>query len=1051
MNQKVLKLLFVFCLLAFQNALAQTTVTGTVTDVDSDIPLVGANVIVKGTTHGVSTDFDGNFSIEVSNTNTTLVFTYVGYSAKEVVYSGQRTINVSLSADAEQLGEIVVTALGIKRESKALGYALTKVGGEELSTVKQVSAINALQGKVAGVNITGAATGVSGTSKVVIRGASSVSGTNQPLYVVDGIPINNQNLGYATRWGGSDFGDGISSINPDDIESISVLKGGAAAALYGSAASDGVILITTKSGKLQQGLGVEFLSSALVETVNTDLYDFQKTYGQGSNGLAPTTQLEALGAGISAWGARLDGTSVPQFDGVSRPYSNTGNNVKRFFNTGITFTNTMAISKGGEGYNFRFSGTDLTNHDIQPNSGLNRKSFALNGGVKMAEKLILDVSAKYILENVQNRPRLSDSPGNSNFTVALSPANINVLDYKPGYYEEGTTVDGLTSRPGYNQIGSELLISTASNYHQNPYFATYRFSNESNKNRFIGSSTLRYNVTNWLHVLGRAGVDQFTARITNIEPWGTAYKVLGGMTETAYHVKTADADVMLGIDKDFGQHFSTKTILGANVNTYTNERTELNGQNFVVTMLEDISNADTKNYTYELKKTKKSALYFSTELSYEDYLFLTITGRNDWFSTLSLTGKFTPNAYFYPSVSTSFLFSDAFEMPAWVTYGKIRAGYSDIGGGARDPYGLSLTYGITDTYGDGISLGSIQTDPDARLPNINLKPFSKSEYEIGVNLKFFDNRLGLDFAYYNNKTTDDIVPITTSLASGYRSALVNIGEVSNKGVEILLTGTPVTTNYFKWNITYNLGYNKNEVVKTDDDGNPFFEGDQAIGVNSQSGALVGKPIGAIYGTTFVRNDEGKIQYDSDGTPTQGPNAFLGNGVAPYVMGITNNFRYKNFNLNFLIDAKFGADIFSGTSAFANYFGASKNTLVGRENGLTVSGVDTSGNDFTTTIPASDINIYYQKLYGIAEANMQNADFIKFRELSLTYNFPAKILANTFISSANISFIARNLFYIMRNTENIDPESAFNNSFGAGLERFGLPSTRSYGLSLSVKL
>ncbi|WP_111308419.1 SusC/RagA family TonB-linked outer membrane protein [Confluentibacter sediminis] len=1050
MIQKVLKLLFVFCLFSFQNAKAQTTVTGTITDASSGIPLLGASIVVKGTSTGVSSDFDGNYSIQVPNSATALVVTYVGYAMKEVLLTGSTTLNIALSEDTEALDEVVVTALGIKRESKALGYSLTEVGGEELSNVKQVNAINSLQGKVAGVNITGSATGPAGTSNVVIRGASSVSGTNQPLYVVDGIPINNQNLGSASRWGGSDFGDGISSINPDDIASISVLKGGAAAALYGSAASDGVILITTKTGKNQKGLGVEYSGSALMETVNTGLYDFQKEYGQGNNGLKPTSQLEALDAGLYAWGGKLDGSSVPQFDGESRPYSYTGNNIDKFYRTASTLTNTVAISKAGEGFNLRFSGTDLTNKDITPNSGLNRKSFSLNGGVQLTDKLTLDISGKYILENVHNRPRLADSPGNSNFTVALSPANINVLDYKPGVYEEGTTVNGLTPKPGYNQVGSELLISTGSNYHQNPYFVAYRFSNESKKNRFIGSSTLRYNVTDWLYALGRVGIDQFTARITNIEPYGTAYKNLGGMTETTYNVKTIDADFMLGIDKDFGDKFSTKTILGANSNSFTNERLELNGQNFVITTLEDVSNVENKNYSYSLGQTKKGSLYFSTELSYDNYLFLTITGRNDWFSTLSLAGKTAPNSYFYPSVSGSFLFSDAFEMPDWLSYGKFRAGYSDIGGGARDPYSLSLAYGITDTYtatGPSISLGSISK---SQLPNLDLKPYSKSEYEFGLDLKFFNNRLGLDLAYYSNKTTDDIVPITVSNTTGYSSAVVNIGEVTNKGIEFLLKGTPIQTDNFGWNVTYNLGYNKNEVVKTDDDGNPFFSGDESYGVNSQSGALVGKPMGAIYGTTFVRNDQGQVQYDSDGTPTVGPNAFLGNGVAPYSMGLTNNFNYKNFNLNFLIDAKFGADIFSGTSAYANYYGYSKNTLVGRENGLAVSGVDESGNSFSTTIPAANVNTYYQKLYSIAEANMQDADFIKFREVSLGYNFPSSLLSNTSISSINISFIARNLFYIMKHTENIDPESAFNNTYGAGLERFGLPSTRSYGLSLNVK-
>ena len=1014
--------------------MAQTiTVSGVVSDKGMGGPLPGVNVVEKGSSNGTSSDFDGNYTIQVGS-NSTLVFSSLGYKSLEVAVNGQTTLNVSLEEDAEQLGEVVVTALGIKREQKALGYSLTEVDGDQLSTVKQVNAVNALQGKVAGVNITSAATGAAGTSNVVIRGASSLSGSNQPLYVVDGIPIDNTNLGSASRWGGSDYGDGISSINPDDIESISVLKGGSAAALYGSSASNGVIIITTKSGKNQKGFGVEVSSSTLLESVNTDLYDFQTSYGQGTLGVAPTTQEEALAAGLSSWGGALDGSMVPQFDGVSRPYSYSGNNIKKFYDTATTFTNTVSVSKSGEGYNFRFSGTDLTNKDIVPNSGLNRKSFSLNGGVVMSEKLHLDVSGKYVVEDVNNRPRLSDSPGNTNFSVMLSGPNINVFDYKPGYNAEGT----------------EYRISSASTYHQNPYWSAYAFSNESKKNRFIGSSTLKYDILDWLYVMGRAGIDQYTARITAVEPYGTAYKPLGGMTETNYNVKTIDSDVMLGINKDFGENFSTTTILGANSNTHVNEYIELNGQNFVLPGLEDISNVDTKNYSYRYLKSKKGSLYFSTELAYKNYLYLTVTGRQDWFSTLSLAGKSAPNTYFYPSVNTSFVFSDAFDLPEWFSFGKLRAGYSDVSGGVSTPYQLSLAYGITDAYtgqGSSVPLGNITS---SELPNAELKPFSKKEYEIGMDLKLFDNRVGIDVAYYFNKTVDDIVPISISNSSGYGSAYVNVGEMTNKGLELLLNVSPIRNDDFGWKVTYNLGYNKNEVVKTDEDGNPFFVGDYSYGVNSQSGAIVGKAYGAIYGTTFVRDEDGNIMYDSDGTPTQGPSEFLGNGVAPWSMGLTNTFYYKNINLSFLIDAKFGADIFSGTSAFANYYGAGKNTLEGRENGLSINGVDTSGAPFSTTIAPENVSIYYQKLYSIAEANMQDADFIKFREISLGYNLPSKLLDKTFISSANISLIGRNLFYLMNNTENIDPESAFNNTSASGIERFGLPSTRSYGVSLNVK-
>ncbi|WP_255584666.1 SusC/RagA family TonB-linked outer membrane protein [Zunongwangia sp. SCSIO 43204] len=1007
----------------------QQEVSGTITEAETGMPLPGVTVLEKGTSNGTSTDFDGNYTITVSD-GATLVLSMVGYQKLEIsVASGE--FDASLQTDTEALDEVVVTALGIKRSEKALGYALTEVGGDELSDVKQVNAINSLQGKVAGLNVTGAATGPAGTSNVLIRGISSVGGNNQPLYVVDGIPIDNTNLGSASQWGGSDFGDGISSINPDDVESISVLKGGAAAALYGSRASNGVILINTKTGRGQQGFGVEYSGSVLFESVMSDIYDFQNQFGQGNNGAAPETTQEALSAGMQAWGGRLDGSNVVQFDGVERPYIDQGNNLDRFYRTAHTITNTVAVTKAGEDFNFRFSATDLSNEDVMPNAGLNRKSFSLNGGVQLAEKLSLDVSGKYVLEDVKNRPRLSDSPGNANFAVVLSPPNIDVEDYKPWV----------------NDAGTEYRVSS-STYHQNPYWSAYEFSNSSLRNRFIGSSTVRYDVTDWMYVLGRAGLDQYTSRITSVEPFGTAYIPLGAMSEITYNTKLVDADAMLGFNKSFGK-FSGEVILGANSNDRKIERTELRGTEFVIPDLEDINNLTNKNYTYDFSQVKRNSLYFSTEFSYDDFLFLNITGRQDWFSTLSLVGKSSPNTYFYPSANASFVFSDAFQMPDWITFGKLRLGYSDVAGGANDPYQLALAYGIFDTYngtGASVPLGRISND---RLPNQDLKPFSKEEYEIGLNLQLFKSRLSLDLAYYSNKTTDDIVPITISNASGYSSAVVNIGELTNNGVEMLLSGSPIKNDNFTWNVSYNLGYNKNEVVQTDEDGNPLFP-DGSSATNVQSGAIVGQPFGAIYGTTYIRDEQGRIQYDSNGTPTVGPQEVLGNGVAPWAMGLTNNFRYKNWNLSFLIDAKFGAEIYSGTSAFANYYGASQNTLVGRENGLQIDGFDSSGADYSTTIAAENVETYYKRLYEIAEEHIQDADFIKFREFSLGYSLPSDLLKNTFINSANVSIIGRNLFFIKRETENIDPESSFNSRGARGLERFGLPTSRSYGLNLNIK-
>ena len=529
MNKKLHYFLVFVGMLCFQGILAQNaTVSGTVSD-ENGSPLPGVNVVEKGTNNGTSTDFDGNYSITVSNASGTLVFSSLGFATREVAIGGQSTVNVSLAEDASQLDEVVVTALGIRKETKALGYSITEVGGEEIATIKTPNAINSLQGKIAGVNITQNSTGAAGSSRVIIRGNSTLTGNNQPLYVVDGIPIGNENNGSASLWGGNDGGDGISSITPDDIESISVLKGGSATALYGSRGGNGVILITTKNGQGRDGLGVDFSSSVTFDVVDTSLLDFQTEYGQGTQARKPVNQAEAFDLGLSSWGPRLDGTSVVQWDGVERPYSYVGENQKHFYETGTTFINTLAISHGSENSNFRFSISDFSNEDIMPNAGLDRQSFSLNAGAVMAEKLTVQVNAKYILEDVQNRPRLSDAPGNANFTVGLLSPNVDVRFMRPG------ANDDLTERQ-----------YSANVFSQNPYFAAFNFRNEDTKNRIIASSSLRYDILDWLYVTGRVGIDHQTIRRTTVEPFGTAYIPLGAINEDEIRYSQIDADVIFG-------------------------------------------------------------------------------------------------------------------------------------------------------------------------------------------------------------------------------------------------------------------------------------------------------------------------------------------------------------------------------------------------------------------------------------------------------------------------------------------------------------------------
>ena len=1037
MNKKFSIVLVSFVLFFAQILLAQqSSVSGTVTD-ESGEPLPGVNVIEQGTTNGTSTDFDGNFSIEISD-GATLEFSSMGFAPKSVAVAGQTSITVSLEEDSEQLGEVVVTALGIRKEQKALGYSLTEVGGEELSSIKQPNAINALQGKIAGVNITQNATGAAGSSRVIIRGSSSLTGNNQPLYVVDGIPISNENNGAASLWGGNDGGDGISSLNPDEIESVSVLKGGAASALYGSRAANGVILVTTKSGAARQGLGVEVSSQVTFAKVNTDIQDFQTEYGQGNLGSKPVNQAEAFDIGLSSWGERLDGTQVVQWDGVERPYSYVGSNLDHFYRTGTTYINTVALTKGSEAMNYRFAISDLTANDVVPNSRVNRKTFSLNGGANLGDKFTSQVSVKYIIEKANNRPRLSDAPGNPNFTVLNLSPNVDVR----------------TMQPGSNPDGTELQYS-ANIFSQNPYWAAFDFRNVDTRNRIIASSTLRYDFTDWLYLSGRAGVDHYTRRSTSVEPFGTAFIPLGAINEDEIRYSQVDADLILGLDKDITDKFSTVAFVGMNGNSIDHEILRQRGERFIQPGLEEVGNTEQqsrdRNFGNQYGERKIGSVYGSLEFSYDSWAFLTFTGRNDWFSTLSFPGKTTPNSDFYPSVNASLVLSDALNIAGPVSFLKLRGGYSEVAGGAQDPYRLALTYEIFGQGHLGQPLGRIRGD---QVPNPNLVAFSRSEAEIGLDARFFGDRLSFDLALYENKTTNDIVPVTLSIGSSFNTKIANLGEIENKGVEFLVSGTPIKTDNFSWNTSINGAFNEGRVTATDDTDSGISLGEPRTR-NVEIRHIVGEPYGVIYGVSYVRDDSGAIIYDidGDGVPLAqiGERKILGEGVPPWTLGFTNTFRYKNLSLYFLIDGKFGGQIFSGTNTTAYGNGLHKATLEGRENGLSVSGIDgATGQAFTTTVAPENLQTYYGRVNDIAEQFVEDSDFISFRQFSLGYTLPGNMLDRTFLQSVSISLIGNNLLYLKRSVDNIDPESAYQVGNAQGLEYYGVPTSRSYGLSLNAK-
>ena len=1033
MKTKFLRFLSSFLLVfAFGFSVQAQSISGTVSD-ENGVPLPGATVLVEGTQNGVSTDFDGNYSIDASSGDT-LVFSFVGYSSQSVVVGSSATVNVSLQPD-NALSEVVVTALGVKRNVKAVGYSITQVDGGELSDNKTTNAINALQGKVAGVMVTGSAMGAKGSSRVVIRGTSSLTGNNQPLYVVDGITINNSNLGSAGVWGGADYGDGISSINPDEIESVSVLKGGAAAALYGSRASNGVIIINTKSGAGTEGIGVEFNSSTQFDMLNLSLRDTQTTYGQGRDASKVADAIDTY----QAWGPKIDGSLVAQWDGVSRPYTNKGSNLDKFYQTGETYTNTIAISHSDERGSTRFSVTNLDNLDIVPNSTLKRNSFGLNTSRRYGDKFSVDVNMKYILEDQEGNPRLSDSPGNGNFAVNLFAPTVDVNDM----LGEG----GL----GRNADLTEFRISD-NTYSQNPWFAAYNYINSSEKARFIGALNARYDITDYLYLRGRLGGDRYDLHKTGSEPWGTAYKPRGGINESKSTFMQYDADAFLGTDNlELADDLSVNAFVGIGTNVQEYNAVSKSGNDFIVPFLIDVGNTKNQGGGYSAWKKQINSLYGSAEFGYQDWAFLTLTARNDWFSTLSLKDKEAPNNDLYTSASVSLVLSDVMDLGDTVSFLKLRGGYSQVAGGADSPYRLSLSYGIYGQGHLGASLGNIS---GGTIPNSEITPFEKNETEFGVDLRMFDNKLSIDATIYDNETLGDIVGVSASATSGYGSALANLGNISNKGVELLIKGEIMRTEDFAWNASINYTNNTSEVVATNDTGGNISM-DEPRSRNLRVTHIVGEKYGALYGSSYVRNDAGQIVHQMvNGIPIPkiGARKILGFGVAPTALGLGSSFRYKDFNASILIEGKSGGQIYSGTNAFLIRNGHHKKTIPagGREAGFVPNGVMEDGSTITTSIPQAQQEDYYRRTYSIAEEAIQDSDYMRLRQLSIGYTVPSSMLEGSFISKATISLIGRNLFFLSNSTDNIDPESAYNNGNSAGLEWFGLPVPRTVGLNVNLK-
>ncbi|WP_151089399.1 SusC/RagA family TonB-linked outer membrane protein [Hymenobacter baengnokdamensis] len=991
---------------------AQTrTVSGKVTDVKgAGIP--GVTIIVRGTHQGISSNGEGSFSIAVPDT-ATLVFSSVGYDSQTVHVLAQNVLTITLKENAQALNEVVVTALNVTRERKTLGYSVTEIKGESLTQARETNITNSLVGKVAGLNVNSTAGGPGSSSNVIIRGVSSLNQTNQPLYVINGVPVESQpsTANSGSQYDNSpDLGDPISNINPDDIETISVLKGAAASALYGYRAKAGVILITTKSARGNDG--IELNSNFVAEKIY-NLTDWQYEYGQGANNMKPTTAVGAAQVGNSSWGGKLDGSSVVQFDGTSRPYVAQKDNLQNFYRTGSSLTNTLAFNKSFDGGSIRFSASDLSNRAVVPNSGLDRQTFNFTGTFNPYKHLSLDARANYILEQAHNRPILADGAGNANFNVIFLPTSLDVRTLAPGTKPDGT----------------ELVYNTGNPYNTNPYFAAHNFVNNTTRERLLSNVTARYTLDNGLFLQGRVGRDSYTDRYTSVTPSGTGYLPGGKIIELSTDFTDLNVDGLVGKSFKVGDSFTFTPNLGASYRRTRSETLQNIGNNLAIFGVNSLNNANDKSSQVFPSDQEIQSVYGSLDLSYREYLFVTATTRRDWFSTLATPGRDNNLGITYPGVSASFVFSELWK-PDFLSFGKIRAGYSRVGQ-ATIPYQTQLSYALLPVTLNGRPLG---TPSNVNIPNSDLLPSSATELEVGTELAFVQNRVRLDLTVYKKKSSNEITFAPASISSGYQGAVLNAGEMENKGVEMLLTVLPVKTAAFTWTSSLNAAYNKNTVLS-------LAAGQtQSVYATSRSGVgymaqIVGKPFGQVMAYDNKYNTDGSIATTTNGVPARGDLTAYGTAFHPLTGGWSNDFTMGHFNLGVLIDGKFGGKIFSATDYYATVFGLRKETLVNREG--------TFGTD------KIDAATYYGTLANnVSKDFVQDASFIKLRQVTLGYSFPTAMF-NNHIQRLTLSLVARNLAFLMRKTDNIDPEGSYN-AFSQGLELGGVPPSKTYGLNLSAK-
>lgn len=1017
----------------------ERAVSGTVSD-NAGLPLPGVSVLVKGTKTGTQTDFDGKYSIKVAPSQT-LVFSYIGMQTQEIIASSTSQ-NVRLKdASVELEGVVVTAALGIKREKKSISYAVQDLKGSIINEGGTNNAVAALSGNVSGLQVTSPST-MGGSTRIILRGVGSVTGENRPLIVVDGIPLDNGNYNTTATQrgaGGKDYGDASADINPDDIESVTVLKGGPAAALYGSRAGNGAILYTTKSAKKSGGKSeIAFNTGLTFESVYI-MPTLQTLYGGGSSSTFEKQVINGRTYNIAdyatdeSWGPKYDPNLLhlpwnafdPEFANdylKEKPWVSPKNDVRSFFDTGITRNNSLSFSKSGQDSGVRFAFANQKTEGVVPNSSLTKNTFSINAHADLTEKLKVEGMATYVQTRGFNRPEVGY--GDNSFAQKFFQWGQRQLDYEE--LKNYKLANG--AQRSWNRIAWD---NGTPNYSDNAYWITYENTSKDTRNRVYGNGKITYKITPELYAVGNVYADTYSFNINERVAIGS--QATSSFTTNARVLTDFNYEGRLHFDKKLNK-FSVNSFVGANRRSYNFNR--VTGETVGGLSLPNIYNlsnsvSQAKSTNFE-EKTRTNSLYGFLSLGYDDFLFLEVTDRQDWFSTVKKPVN-------YASFTGSFIFSELTNI-SWLNYGKARGGWAQAGN-ATSAYQLA-NYAATDT--------PFQNDPRYSQPNTagnpDLVPELKTTKEVGLELSLLNRRLGIDFTYYDVVTTDLITSIQVDGSTGYNAKLFNAGKLQNKGIEATVTVNPIRTEDFRWDVTWNFAKNNNKLLELVDGTNELVIASAPF--QARLLAVVGQTYGQIYGTDFTYDAKGNKVVDEDGAYVPTAQKALGSVIPKYNMGLRNNFKYKNLNFGFLIDMQKGGSYFSTSHMWGSYSGMLEATAANgiRENGIVVDAVYEDGTKNTSVL---DGQSWAQQHYGLDAMNVFDASYVKLREVTLGYSLPKKIVGG--LADVRLSFFARNLFTWGLDWKGMDPEMA---SYGSGntqgLEGGSLPSTRTYGMNLEFK-